>query len=111
MRNNGMPPACVVLAFRCCGIQSFIARVFTLFNTRRNAPTVLAVACVTAFVFCPIALRSAPGQLKWELPVSIGSGPVIGTNGLVYGASDQGQVYAWDATTGQTRWQTNVGGN
>src|SRR5688572_23743240 len=65
---------------------------------------------ISLLLLAPCLLRSAPGELKWHVAVPVVGGPVLGTNGLVYSVSQYGQVYAREAATGQTRWETNVDG-
>jgi outer membrane protein assembly factor BamB len=55
--------------------------------------------------------QGAPGQLKWTFPTAgaIRSSPALGTNGLVYFGSIDGNVYAIEAGSGAERWRYSAG--
>jgi len=48
-------------------------------------------------------------QLKWKTPISGGSSPAV-ANGVVYVGSDDGNVYALNASTGAKVWSYATGG-
>src|SRR6185503_11521163 len=54
-----------------------------------------------------------PGTLKWRVPLIgvLSAGPTLGTNGLVYAVGRPGEtlLFAWEASTGNLRWATNLG--
>jgi outer membrane protein assembly factor BamB len=56
-------------------------------------------------------LAQTPGSVKWEFLVDsqLSAGPVLGTNGLVYTMTLEGQLTARETTNGQVRWATNFG--
>jgi eukaryotic-like serine/threonine-protein kinase len=51
-----------------------------------------------------------PGQKKWDISITLIAGPVLGTNGLMYGVSQAGDLHTWDASTGEPRWETSLAG-
>ncbi len=60
------------------------------------------------------AMDITTGAIKWYSdPVPTASGLIIGgpivSNGLLYGASDNAYLYAWDATSGSLKWKYNTG--
>lgn len=54
-----------------------------------------------------------PGERKWEFLTdsAVVGCPALGTNGLLYAATQGGHVFALDATNGQLQWDTNFGGS
>jgi outer membrane protein assembly factor BamB len=81
-----------------------------LFNvsTRCFARVVFAAA-LFGFI-CFQSFAQVPGDVKWEFIGSspFSSGPVLGTNGLVYTFTQEGRLEARDTTSGQVRWGTNL---
>ena len=57
------------------------------------------------------ALEATTGKLKWEFKLF--SPPMTGVmstaGGLVFGGSDEGNVFALDAENGQVYWQLQLG--
>jgi len=51
----------------------------------------------------------SPGDEKWRIPTTatLSGGLILGTNGLVYAATSDKQLYAWEASSGTLRWHTN----
>jgi alcohol dehydrogenase (cytochrome c) len=58
------------------------------------------------------ALEAETGQQKWEFRLHSPpwSGCLATAGGLVFGGTNEGQVFALDALTGEVRWQFHSGG-
>jgi alcohol dehydrogenase (cytochrome c) len=58
------------------------------------------------------ALEATTGKLKWEFPLlSPGYTSLLSTaGGLVFGGTEEGNVFALDAETGKPLWDIQVGG-
>jgi len=58
------------------------------------------------------ALELLTGKLRWEFPLHSPpwSGLLAAAGGLVFGATNEGNVFALDAQSGKPRWQFQAGG-
>ncbi|HUS33925.1 MAG TPA: PQQ-binding-like beta-propeller repeat protein [Verrucomicrobiae bacterium] len=62
---------------------------------------------LSALLLRSATTNGAPGELKWTFPTTNGirSSPALGTNGLLYFGSLDGNVYAVEASSGAERWR------
>ena len=58
------------------------------------------------------ALDQTTGRMEWEFrtPTPLWAGVLATQGGLVFGGSDEGNVYALDARNGEPLWQFQAGG-
>jgi alcohol dehydrogenase (cytochrome c) len=58
------------------------------------------------------ALEAETGKMKWEFRLHSPpwSGCLSTAGGLVFGGTNEGQMFALDAVTGEVRWQFHSGG-
>src|SRR4030095_5531221 len=49
-----------------------------------------------------------PGDKFCDSSIALVTTPALSTNGTVYGVAEDGHLHAWDAATGQHRWETNL---
>jgi len=58
-----------------------------------------------------VALDTANARVRWRraMPAPMVGGALATAGGLVFGGSDDGRLYAFDAATGRIAWRGNVG--
>ncbi|HLY30012.1 MAG TPA: PQQ-binding-like beta-propeller repeat protein, partial [Ktedonobacterales bacterium] len=82
-------------------------------SLRRRMSTVLAIALIPALIagaFAVLKVIYPPGNLIWKFDTSgaVGSSPAV-ANGMVYIGSNDGSLYALDASTGSLMWEYQTG--